>query len=173
MEVRTFTVGPVQENCYLVWRQGSDRALLIDPGEESPKLLDAIHELKLELEAILITHCHFDHIGAVAPIAKATGASVYVSAVERPVLADIMSYVPQPHGGFGPFDEGFGPFEDYEADRTLTGGEQMTDAEFEQAGGNRSAAHVDFMIGSGHLDVDGVSADGTAEPLMRQGEWVP
>jgi aminopeptidase len=54
---------------------------------------------------------------------------------------------------------------------TVAGGEQMTDEEFEQAGGNRSATHVDFMLGSAALDIDGVLADGTAEPLMRSGEW--
>ncbi len=55
---------------------------------------------------------------------------------------------------------------------TLRGGDAMSDADFEAAGGNRSAVHVDFMIGSGDLDVDGVRADGTTEPLMRRGEWV-
>ena len=54
---------------------------------------------------------------------------------------------------------------------TMRGGEGMDDAQFEAAGGNRSAAHVDFMIGSGELDVDGVLPDGSAEPLMRRGEW--
>jgi aminopeptidase len=54
---------------------------------------------------------------------------------------------------------------------TLAGGNEMTDDEFERAGGNRSAVHVDFMIGSGDLDVDGVLADGSLEPLMRKGEW--
>ena len=55
---------------------------------------------------------------------------------------------------------------------TMAGGAQMTDEAFERAGGNRSVVHVDFMIGSGALDVDGVRRDGVAEPLMRQGEWV-
>ena len=55
---------------------------------------------------------------------------------------------------------------------TLRGGNEMSDADFERAGGNRSVVHVDFMIGSGQLDVDGVLKDGTAEPLMRGGEWV-
>jgi len=54
---------------------------------------------------------------------------------------------------------------------TMNGGEEMTDAAFEAAGGNRSVAHVDFMIGSGALDIDGVRRDGTTEPLMRNGEW--
>ena len=55
---------------------------------------------------------------------------------------------------------------------TCAGGEAMTDEAFERAGGNRSAVHVDFMIGSGHLDVDGIWASGASEPLMRRGEWV-
>ena len=55
---------------------------------------------------------------------------------------------------------------------TLTGSETMSDEEFETAGGNRSAVHVDFMIGSPELDVDGVTAKGSSEPLMRKGEWV-
>jgi len=54
---------------------------------------------------------------------------------------------------------------------TLKGGSDMSDAEFGRAGGNSSGVHVDFMIGSGGLDVDGILADGAAEPLMRQGEW--
>jgi aminopeptidase len=54
---------------------------------------------------------------------------------------------------------------------TLRGADTMSDAEFEQAGGNRSAVHVDFMIGAPDLDVDGVRADGGHEPLMRAGEW--
>ena len=52
------------------------------------------------------------------------------------------------------------------------GGETMSDEEFECAGGNLSAAHVDFMIGSGELDVNGVLPDGTIEPVMRRGEWL-
>ena len=54
---------------------------------------------------------------------------------------------------------------------TLRGGEAMTDEEFEDAGGNRSAVHVDFMIGSGELDLEGVLPGGGSERLMRAGEW--
>jgi len=54
---------------------------------------------------------------------------------------------------------------------TLKGGNEMSDEAFERAGGNRSAVHVDFMIGSGDLDVDGVLSNGATEPLMRKGEW--
>jgi hydroxyacylglutathione hydrolase len=116
MDVRMFTVGMVQENCFFVRRDGSDRAVIVDPGEEEERLLGAIDELGLTVEAILLTHTHFDHIGAVAPVARATGAPVYCPALEVPVLADIMSYVPWP---------GFGPYESYEADETVSGGERL------------------------------------------------
>jgi aminopeptidase len=54
---------------------------------------------------------------------------------------------------------------------TLQDGDTMDDDAFERAGGNRSAIHVDFMIGSGDLDVDGILDDGSGEPVMRRGEW--
>lgn len=54
---------------------------------------------------------------------------------------------------------------------TLTGGEELTDEEFVAAGGNISLTHVDFMIGSPQIDIDGIKADGTREPVLRQGEW--
>jgi glyoxylase-like metal-dependent hydrolase (beta-lactamase superfamily II) len=115
MDVRMFTVGPVAENCYLLRRDDSDRALIVDPGDEAERILRPVQELGLTVEAILITHCHFDHIGAVAPVARETGAPVYCPQIEVPVLADIMSWVPGP----------FGPFESYEADETVAGGETL------------------------------------------------
>ena len=54
---------------------------------------------------------------------------------------------------------------------TMSGGESMDDATFERAGGNLSAVHVDFMIGSEELEVDGVRSNGSTEPVMRRGEW--
>ena len=111
-----FTVGPVQENCFIARVDGSSRAVIIDPGDEADRILAPVRELGLEVEAVLLTHTHFDHVGAVAPVARETGAPVYVSEIERPVLADIMSYVPF---------AGIGPYESYEADHVLRGGEQL------------------------------------------------
>jgi aminopeptidase len=54
---------------------------------------------------------------------------------------------------------------------TLTGGEELTDEEFNAAGGNTSITHVDFMIGSPQMDIDGIREDGRREPVMRSGEW--
>jgi glyoxylase-like metal-dependent hydrolase (beta-lactamase superfamily II) len=117
IEVLGSTVGQVAENSFTVFRTDSDRAIMIDPGDEPDRLMQPLAERGLTLEAILLTHCHFDHIGAVTPVARATGAPVYCPEIEVEVLADIMSYVPWP---------GFGPFESYEADHTVKGGETLS-----------------------------------------------
>ncbi len=140
IDVRMFTVGPVQENTFLFRREGSDRALIVDPGEEAPRLLAAIEELGVQLDGILLTHTHFDHVGAVAPIAKATGAEVWVPELERPVLADINAFVPWPD---------LGPFESWEAEHTLRGGERLELAGFEidvLFTPGHSPGHVSFSV---------------------------
>jgi hydroxyacylglutathione hydrolase len=122
MEGRCLTVGPVQENCWIVWREGSARALVIDPGDEAPRILETLEELGLEVEAILLTHTHFDHVGAVAEVARATGARVTCPELEVEILADINRFMRIP---------GFGPFESYDADDTVAGGERLQLAGFD------------------------------------------
>lgn len=122
MDVRMFTVGPVQENCFLFRRDGSDKALIVDPGDEADKLLGAIDALGVQLEAILLTHTHFDHVGAVHPVAQATGAPVYCPELEVPVLQDVMAFVPWP---------GFGPYESHDPEHTVKGGETLQLAGFD------------------------------------------
>ncbi len=118
LDVRMFTVGPVQENCFVVRRPEADTAVLVDPGEEADRLLEALGALQIDtVEAILLTHCHFDHIGAVAPVARATGAPVYCPEREQPLLVNINDYVPWAE---------FGPFESYEPDHLLAGGEALS-----------------------------------------------
>jgi hydroxyacylglutathione hydrolase len=139
MDVRMFTVGPLQENCYLVRREGSDRALLIDPGDEARKLQGAMEQLGVEPEAILLTHTHFDHIGAVAPLARATGAPVYCPREELPVLAD-------PSAFFGAM---FGPVEGWQAEHAIEGGQRLALAGFDVeivATPGHSPGHVTFVL---------------------------
>ncbi len=119
------------ENCFVLRRDEADRGLVVDPGDEPDRILATVDELGIGVDAILLTHTHFDHVGAVAPVARATGAPVYCPRIEVPVLADIMSYVPWP---------GFGPFESYDADETVAGGERLQLAGFD----------LDVMFVPGH-----------------------
>jgi glyoxylase-like metal-dependent hydrolase (beta-lactamase superfamily II) len=131
VDVRTFTVGPVAENCHIAFREGSREAIVVDPGDESPRLEAAIAALGLDVAAILLTHTHFDHVGAVAPLARATGAEVWCPELEVPVLADVMRFVPWPD---------IGPYESYDADHTVAGGERLTLAGLE----------IDVLFTPGH-----------------------
>jgi hydroxyacylglutathione hydrolase len=162
LDVRMLTVGPIGENAYIVSAAGSSRALIVDPGDEAERLLAAAREAGVEIEAILVTHCHFDHIGAVAAVARATGASVYCPEIERPVLADIPSWTPP----------GFGPFESYEADHTVSGGERLSlaglDIEVLFTPGH-SPGHVTYAISAAGA---GASAGEDAATAGAEGERV-
>jgi glyoxylase-like metal-dependent hydrolase (beta-lactamase superfamily II) len=165
LDVRAFTVGPVQENSYIVRADAqSTRAVIVDPGEEAERLLAAAESLGVEIEAILITHCHFDHIGAVAPIARATGAPVYCPEIERPVLADVMSWVPP----------GFGPFESYEADHTVSGGERLSlaglDIEVLSTPGH-SPGHVTYAVSEALLSGDVLFQGSVGRVDLPGGDW--
>jgi hydroxyacylglutathione hydrolase len=119
MDIRGFTVGPVQENTWIARREGAERALLIDPGDEPERLTEAIEALGVTIEAILITHCHFDHVGAVAALARATGAPVHCPAGEVQWLEHIVTF------------PGFGPYEGYTPEKTVSGGDRLTLAGFD------------------------------------------
>ncbi len=156
-DVRGFSVGPIQENAYIV-RAGptAASALLIDPGEEPQRLLDAASALGAEIEAILITHCHFDHVGAVAPVARATGAPVYCPEIELGVLADITKWTMP----------GFGPFESWHAEHTIKGGERLRMADLDVEvlfTPGHSPGHVTFAISSS-------IAEGATSPVLLSGD---
>ncbi len=164
-DVRSFTVGPVQENAYIV-RAASDagHAVMIDPGDEAERLLGAAEALGVEIDAILITHCHFDHIGAVAPVARASGAPVYCPKIEQPVLADIMSWVPP----------GFGPFESYEAEHTLAGGERLSLAGLEIEvilTPGHSPGHVTYAVAGALLSGDVLFQGSVGRVDLPGGDW--
>jgi glyoxylase-like metal-dependent hydrolase (beta-lactamase superfamily II) len=117
MQVRGITVGQIQENCYVARQEDAAEAIVVDPGDEAERILAAVKEIGAEtVGAILLTHTHFDHVGAVAPLARETGAKVWCPKVEVPVLADINRYT----------WPGIGPFESYDADHTVEGGETLS-----------------------------------------------
>jgi hydroxyacylglutathione hydrolase len=164
-DVRMFTVGPVQENAYIVRADAeSVRAVMVDPGDEPQRLLDAAEQLGVKIEAILITHCHFDHIGAVAPVAAATGAPVWCPELERPLLTDIMQWVLP----------GFGPFESYEPEHTIKGGErlQLAGMEFEVVfTPGHSPGHVTYALDGALLSGDVLFQGSVGRVDLPGGDW--
>jgi glyoxylase-like metal-dependent hydrolase (beta-lactamase superfamily II) len=102
-----------------VSRSGAGEALIVDPGDEPERVSATLSAAGLRCVGILVTHSHFDHVGAVAPLAREHGAPVYISEIDAKGLVAINDDL----------WEGFGPFEPYEADVLLQGNE-----EFELAG---------------------------------------
>ncbi|HXG72542.1 MAG TPA: MBL fold metallo-hydrolase [Gemmatimonadaceae bacterium] len=78
LNVQTLTVGAFQENCYLLVDEKSRRAVIVDPGSEGERLVEAIEACGAELEAIWITHAHVDHVGAIAPVKKRWDVPVFL-----------------------------------------------------------------------------------------------
>jgi len=115
VEVTRVQVGPLQSNCWLVW-EGSGPALVVDPGDDLEWILDALGGR--EVEAIVLTHCHFDHLSAAEGLVEATGAPLMVHAEDAPFVS-----TPQGTGSalFG-FEGGLAP----QPDRILEDGDIVT-----------------------------------------------
>lgn len=78
-KIHTLTLGAYQTNCYIVHEAASKTCAVIDPGYEPETILSKVAELGLTVEAILLTHGHFDHVGAVEAIVSATGCALWMS----------------------------------------------------------------------------------------------
>ncbi len=77
---RVMALGAYQTNCYLLWGENAQECVVIDPGDQGQKVLDEAESLGKKIAAILLTHGHFDHVGAVREIARATHCDVYLCA---------------------------------------------------------------------------------------------
>jgi hydroxyacylglutathione hydrolase len=148
MDVHLFTVGQLQENSFLVRAsESATEAVIVDPGDEADRLLAAARELGVTITAILLTHTHFDHIGAVAAIARATGAPVYCPELELPVMRDPGAFYPPM----------FGPIEGWDPEETVSGGETLAlaglDIEVVFTPGH-SPGHVTYAIADGLFSGD-------------------
>jgi hydroxyacylglutathione hydrolase len=144
MRARGFTVGPLQENCWVI-EEGA-RAIVVDPGDEAERLIEELEGLAVD--AILLTHTHFDHVGAVAALARHTGAPVFCPATEVFILQEINAYV----------FPGYGPYEPYDPEETIEGGEHLTLAGLEidvLFTPGHSPGHVSFSISDHQLLLSG------------------
>ena len=80
LKVNVLTLGAYQVNCYIIHDEQSTSCCVVDPGYEADTILDKLSELGLTLEAILLTHGHYDHVGAVRDLAADTGCQVWLCA---------------------------------------------------------------------------------------------
>ena len=115
MTIRCLPLGALQANCYLLSDEEGATAV-IDPGDEAGTILETVRAGELAVEAILLTHAHFDHILAADELRRETGAPVYVSETDAPALADPRrSLTVLAKGGAGPL----------RADHLLKDGEEL------------------------------------------------
>lgn len=80
LKIHTLPLGSYQTNCYIIHDDRASSCCVIDPGCEPDTILSEVKALGLTIEAILLTHAHFDHVGAVRDIAADTGCRVYLCA---------------------------------------------------------------------------------------------
>jgi hydroxyacylglutathione hydrolase len=92
LEVVAIPNGQFAENCYLIADRGSGEAVMIDPGEESPRFLAELRKRAWSLKAIWLTHGHIDHIMGVGAVQTATGAPIYLHPKDRALYDDLPNY---------------------------------------------------------------------------------
>ncbi len=105
MELVRLTVGPLQENCYLVADPAAAECVAVDPGDEGGRILAEIERRGWRLRAIWLTHAHVDHVGAVAALRGAWEAPIHLHPADRPVYAHAPTIAPMFGMSFGPLPE--------------------------------------------------------------------
>ena len=157
-------VGPFQANCYLVCRPDEPACLVIDPGAEPSRILDVIEEQKLEPIAVLVTHGHIDHVGALSAVALSTGAPVYSSRRELPWLRELS----------GDDYPGYQDTEPHEPDHLLEGGETLRIGPYEigvRAVPGHSPGSVAFAVDDALYSGDVLFRGSVGRTDLREGDW--
>lgn len=92
MLIKTIPVGQLETNCYVVTNEQTLDCVVVDPGDESNTILNYLEENHLHCRAILLTHGHYDHVGAVNAVAEETGATVYMNKADDAVALGSSRY---------------------------------------------------------------------------------
>jgi hydroxyacylglutathione hydrolase len=165
LAIHSLELGPVGTNCYVV-RAGEDaaEAVVVDPGADAPRVLELLERLGAHAVAILVTHTHYDHIGAVADLATATGAPVFAPAGEAIVLEN-------PDAFYGQLGLTISP---WTAEHYLEGGEQLElagiDFQTLHVPGH-SPAHLAFHQDGTLLSGDVLFAGSVGRTDLPGGSW--
>lgn len=96
MKIAVMQLGSYGTNCYIVWDENTKNAAVIDPGDEAPSVLQTLQKEGLHLQMILLTHAHFDHMGAVDAIQAATGCKVYLHKADLTLPPEMTGTTPHP-----------------------------------------------------------------------------
>lgn len=163
LAVDRYELGPVATNCYIVrTERGAPQAVLIDPGADATTLRLEIARMATSVAGILVTHTHYDHIGAVGDLAEATGAQVYISELEAPVLANPDAYFP----GMG--------IRSWRAERTLAGDEtiELAGIAFQTVEvPGHSPGHLAFYADGSLFSGDVLFAGSVGRTDLPYGDW--
>ncbi|MBF0201725.1 MAG: MBL fold metallo-hydrolase [Desulfamplus sp.] len=89
MIIKKLEVGPIMANCYILGCENTKEAAVIDPGDDSSRILMTLAQEKLKVKAIINTHGHFDHVGANSKMKEVTGAPIMIHADDAPMLAQL------------------------------------------------------------------------------------
>ncbi len=91
MIIKTLPVGPIQANCYILGCEETLEAAIIDPGDETDRILRALAESRLTAKLIINTHGHFDHVGANKKLKEISGAAILIHSLDAPMLDQLSS----------------------------------------------------------------------------------
>jgi hydroxyacylglutathione hydrolase len=163
LDVIQLSVAPIGTNCYIVRKPGADEAVVVDPGGEAPRILLALEEMGARCTAILITHGHWDHLGAVAELADATGAPAHMARAERTLLERL--------DDISPAELGLRP---HSPDVLLEGGEtlQLAGVAFEVVRiPGHSPAHLAYAANGCLFSGDLLFAGGVGRTDLPGGNW--
>ncbi|MEO8563938.1 MAG: MBL fold metallo-hydrolase [bacterium] len=98
MKIDWRTVGIFEENSYLVIDEASRHAVLVDPGDEAPRIVEMVREAAVTLDAIWLTHAHLDHIGAVAAVRRAFDVPVFLHPLDLPYYTGLSARAAEMYG---------------------------------------------------------------------------